>query len=122
MNDDLVEIAARVARLRLRWHWIGLVLLCAWGAVQAQPARTTPTRSLAATCAACHGTDGRAAEGEAMPGLAGLARERIAAELRAFREGSRPGTVMPQIAKGYSDQQIDALAAYFAGVRATSTP
>ena len=117
MNVDLVEIAARVARLR--WHGTGFVLLCAWGTVAAQPA---PTRSLAATCAACHGTDGRAAEGQAMPALAGLARERIAAELRAFREGSRPGTVMPQIAKAYSDQQIDALAAYFAGVPARSTP
>ena len=122
MNVDLVEFAARAARLRLRWRWTGLALLCAWGAVQAQSAQTTPTRSLAATCAACHGTDGRAAEGQAMPGLAGLARERIAAELRAFREGNRPGTVMPQIAKGYSDQQIDALAAYFAGVPARSTP
>ena len=115
MNVDLV--AARVARWR--WHCAGLVLLCAWGTTQAQPA---PTRSLAATCAACHGTDGRAAEGQAMPGLAGLARERIAAELRAFRDGSRPGTVMPQIAKGYSDPQIDALAAYFAGVAAKSAP
>jgi cytochrome c553 len=57
-----------------------------------------------------------------MPALAGLARERIAAELRAFREGSGPGTVMAQIAKGYSDPQIDALAAYFAGVPARSTP
>jgi len=57
-----------------------------------------------------------------MPALAGLARERIAAELRAFREGSRAGTVMPQIAKGYSDAQIDALAAYFSGVPAGSAP
>jgi len=120
MNVDLVGIDARAARWR--WHGAGLVLLCAWGTVAAQPAGTTPARSLAATCAACHGTDGRAAEGQAMPGLAGLARERIAAELRAFREGSRPGTVMPQIAKGYSDPQIDALAAYFAGVPARSAP
>jgi len=60
MNLDLVEIAARAARWP--WHWTGLVLLCAWGTVAAQPVRTTPTRSLAATCAACHGTDGRAVE------------------------------------------------------------
>ena len=120
MNVDLVETDARAARWR--WHWTGLVLLCAGAAVQAQPAGTTPIRSLAATCAACHGTDGRAAEGQAMPGLAGQPRERIAAELRAFRQGSRPGTVMPQIAKGYSDPQIEALAAYFAAVPARSTP
>ena len=57
-----------------------------------------------------------------MPALAGVARERIAAELRAFRDGSRPGTVMPQIAKGYDDAQIDALAAYFSGVPARRAP
>jgi cytochrome c553 len=118
MNVD--RVAAKAARWR--WRCTGLVLLCAWVTLQAQPVRTAPTRLLAATCAACHGTDGRAAEGQAMPGLAGLARERIAAELRAFRDGSRPGTVMPQIAKGYSDPQIDALAAYFAGVPAKSAP
>ena len=35
-------------------------------------------------------------------------------QMRAFRDGQRPATVMHQIAKGYTDQQIDALAAWFA--------
>jgi cytochrome c553 len=120
MNVDRVRIDAGAARWR--WRAMGLALSCIGVAAQAQPAGASPTRSLAATCAACHGTDGRAAAGHAMPALAGLARERIAAELRAFREGSRAGTVMPQIAKGYSDAQIDALAAYFSGVPAGSAP
>jgi cytochrome c553 len=34
--------------------------------------------------------------------------------MRAFRDGSRPATVMHQIAKGYTDAQIDAMAAWFA--------
>ena len=34
--------------------------------------------------------------------------------MQAFKRGKRPATVMHQIAKGYSDAQIDALAAYFA--------
>jgi cytochrome c553 len=34
--------------------------------------------------------------------------------MRAFRDGSRPATVMHQIAKGYSDQQIELIADYFA--------
>ena len=34
--------------------------------------------------------------------------------MRAFRDGKRPATVMHQLAKGYSDAQIDALAGYFA--------
>jgi sulfide dehydrogenase cytochrome subunit len=69
-------------------------------------------RGLAATCAACHGTDGRSATKEVVS-LAGLPREQIGSQMRAFRDGSRAGTIMPQIAKGYSDQQVDLLADYF---------
>ena len=70
-------------------------------------------RNLAAGCAICHGTDGRAATKDLVP-LAGLPREYIAKQLADFRDGKRPATVMHQIAKGYTDPQIDALAAWFA--------
>ena len=70
-------------------------------------------RSLAATCASCHGTEGRSATKE-VASLAGLSREHIAGQMKAFRDGSRPATVMHQIAKGYSDQQIELIADYFA--------
>lgn len=70
-------------------------------------------RRLAATCAACHGTDGMTA-GDTLPGLAGQPREALKASLLAFKAGSRPATVMHQLAKGYSDEQIEALATYFA--------
>ena len=73
-------------------------------------------RNLAAPCAICHGTDGRAATKDVVP-LAGLPREHIASQMRAFRDGQRPATVMHQIAKGYSDAQIDSLAAWFSGQR-----
>ncbi|HEY8251616.1 MAG TPA: c-type cytochrome [Burkholderiales bacterium] len=70
-------------------------------------------RNLAAGCAICHGTDGKAVTKDVIP-LAGLPREHIATQMRAFRDGQRPATVMHQIAKGYSDAQIDAMAAWFA--------
>ena len=70
-------------------------------------------RNLAAACAICHGTDGRAATKDVVP-LAGLPASHIASQMRAFRDGQRPATVMHQIAKGYTDPQIDALAAWFA--------
>jgi cytochrome c553 len=70
-------------------------------------------RNLAAACAICHGTEGRAVSTDVI-GLAGLPREHIATQMRAFRDGKRPATVMHQIAKGYSDSQIDAMAAWFA--------
>ena len=84
-------------------------------AVLAQPSRAqdTAARNLAASCAICHGTDGRAVAKDMVP-LAGLPREHIASQMRAFRDGQRPATVMHQIAKGYTDQQIDAMAAWFA--------
>jgi sulfide dehydrogenase cytochrome subunit len=70
-------------------------------------------RNLAAACAICHGSEGRAVTKDVIP-LAGLPREHIATQMRAFRDGQRPATVMHQIAKGYTDAQIDAMAAWFA--------
>ena len=69
-------------------------------------------QKLAAPCAICHGTDGRAVTKDVVS-LAGLPREHIASQMRAFRDGQRPATVMHQIAKGYTDAQIDALSAWF---------
>ena len=109
---------SRPAAARFRTASVAVALLvCAGGArAQAVPARLA-MHALAATCANCHGTDGRAVAGEAMPRLAGQPREALAASLRAFRDGSRPATVMHQLAKGYSNEEIDALAAYFAAMR-----
>jgi cytochrome subunit of sulfide dehydrogenase len=70
--------------------------------------------SLAATCATCHGTEGRAVPGSRVPPLAGLDSAYLVAQLKAFKSGARPATVMQQISKGFSDAQIEMLARYFA--------
>lgn len=67
---------------------------------------------LAANCANCHGTKGSATG--AMPSLAGLKAGYISEQMRAYRDGKRPGTIMHQLAKGYTDAQIDLIAGYFA--------
>jgi cytochrome c553 len=90
---------------------IAAALLCASPAALAQDAAA---RNLAAGCAICHGTQGKPAPGAPLIPLAGLPRDHIATQMRAFRDGKRPATVMHQIAKGYSDAQIDAMAAWFA--------
>ena len=72
------------------------------------------TRSLAASCAHCHGTDGQAVQGQAMVKLAGLPADYTLAQLMAFRNGTRPATIMHQLAKGYTPEQLAAVAAYFA--------
>ncbi len=46
--------------------------------------------------------------------LAGLPKDHIITQMKAFRDSKRPATVMHQIAKGYSDEQIDQLASWFA--------
>ena len=86
---------------------IAVLMSCLPSAASAQDAQR-----LAAPCAICHGTDGRAATKEVLP-LAGLPRDYIASQMRALRDGQRQATVMHQIAKGYTDAQIDALAAWF---------
>jgi cytochrome c553 len=80
----------------------------------AQDQATLHIKALAATCAACHGTGGQAIEGAAVPGLAGMQSGYMLDQLKAFKEGRRPATVMHQLAKGYTDSQIEQLAAYFA--------
>lgn len=76
-------------------------------------AQDTAARNLASACAICHGTDGRAVTKDVVP-LAGLPREHIATQMRAFRDGQRPATAMHQIAKGYTDAQIDSIAGWYA--------
>ncbi len=71
-------------------------------------------KSLAATCANCHGTNGKSVEGSTVPSLAGLGKSYHVAQMTAFKNGTRPATIMHQLSKGYSDAQIDALATYFA--------
>ena len=93
------------------------VLILAAAALVALPvaAQDTPGRNLAASCAICHGTEGRSVTKDSpLIPLAGLPRDHIATQMRAFRDGKRPATVMHQIAKGYTDPQIDAIAGWFA--------
>ncbi len=78
----------------------------------ASPQDALYLKGLAATCANCHGTAGQAVAGSANATLAG--RTDIAAQMKAFKSGARPATVMHQLAKGYNDAQIDTIAAYFA--------
>lgn len=88
--------------------------MCCTSPTWAQDNSALRTKTLAATCAACHGTNGRAVEAAAVPGLAGLPAAYMVEQMKAFKNGNRPATVMHQLAKGYSDAQIEQLAAYFA--------
>jgi cytochrome subunit of sulfide dehydrogenase len=70
-------------------------------------------RALAASCAACHGTDGRPSRGSLVGGLAGRSKEDLVQIMTQYKSGQRPATVMHQIAKGYTDAEIAAMADHF---------
>lgn len=69
--------------------------------------------SMAATCSMCHGTQGRPAPGSNLAALAGRPRDEIVQAMAQFKAGTRPATIMHQIAKGYSDAEVAALADHF---------
>ncbi len=95
-----------------------LAALALTGTLAAAPAAAKDptvlrTRALAATCAQCHGTEGQAVEGQALIRLAGLPEDYLLNQLMAFRNGQRPATIMHQITRGYSQEQLETLAKYF---------
>ena len=67
---------------------------------------------LAASCANCHGPDGRSTG--VIPQLRGLPEAHLLQRLQAFKAGTaKDATVMTRLAKGYDDEQLKALAQWF---------
>jgi len=91
-----------------------LPLAAAAGLCQAQDVNLA--RNLAATCANCHGTAG-IAKGE-MKSLAGRKEEETLRLLADFKSGAQPATIMHQIVKGYTDEQLRLIAKHFAALPA----
>jgi len=88
-------------------------------ALLAAPAAAQPSgeaRGLAATCFTCHGNEGRSVGG-VPPSLAGRDKGELRQILKEFKSGKRGATIMQQHARGYSDEQLDVIAGYFAGVK-----
>lgn len=65
----------------------------------------------ALSCSGCHGPPGA---GGPVPSLAGRPAQEITAALTQFRSGERAATVMDRIAKGFTDDEIRAIAEWFA--------
>jgi len=89
-----------------------LFLLSCTGHAVAQTADPNLPRNLAAGCSACHGTNGVSLGG--MPSLAGQAKADFVRKMQDFKAGRTPATIMHQLAKGYTDEQIDLMAGWFA--------
>lgn len=71
--------------------------------------------AMAHTCGACHGTEGRLGNEAFMP-LAGMPVAQFVKTMRDFREGKRPATLMAHVARGFTDQDYQAMGEFFAKV------
>ncbi|RJP63596.1 c-type cytochrome [Hydrogenophaga sp.] len=90
--------------------WLAAGVLCA--AAAGAQAQVNQIKVWAAACANCHGTDGRAQPG--MESLAGKNKDELLQKLMDFKTGRKPATIMHQLSKGYSDEQLAQIAGYFA--------
>ncbi|MCQ8104759.1 cytochrome c4 [Methylomonas sp. SURF-2] len=92
---------------------IGLVF-----ALLLSPARAADInagKSRAAACMGCHGSAGVSNSG-LFPSLAGQSRTYLEAQLKHFRSGERVNATMNAMAKDLKDEEIQNLAAYYAGL------
>jgi len=95
----------------MKWLAAGALSAVAFGA----QAEVTQVRVWAAACANCHGTMGKAESG--MESLAGKDKDELLQKMLDFKTGKKPATIMHQLSKGYSDEQLQQLAAYFASLK-----
>jgi sulfide dehydrogenase cytochrome subunit len=65
----------------------------------------------AAACSGCHAAS--AAVATAVPRLTGRAPAELVAAMQAFKTGAKPATVMDRIAKGFSDEELKAIADWY---------
>jgi cytochrome c553 len=79
-----------------------ILILAAAAALVAPPPGAT-------ACTGCHG-----APGTALPSLNGRSEAEIVAAMAAFRTGARPSTVMDRVAKGFTEDETKAIAAWLA--------
>ncbi|MBV2120752.1 MAG: c-type cytochrome [Candidatus Thiodiazotropha sp. (ex Ctena orbiculata)] len=89
------------------------------GSLTAEGVRTPSM--LANTCAGCHGTLGASA-GDLMPIIGGMEKEFLQMILLEYKTGERDSTIMGRIAKGYSDAELKAIAAFMADQEWVSSP
>ncbi len=83
--------------------------------LKAQTTSPADVRLWAASCAACHGTHGKA-EGAGLY-IAGKPAKELYSDLMGYKAGTKPATVMHQHAKGYSDNELRLLADHFSNIK-----
>jgi len=104
----------------------GLAVGAAFSATAAEKPKTimgADAAMLSNTCAGCHGTNGNSM-GPAAPSIAGLSPTYFEETMVGFASGEIPSTIMTRIAKGYTEDEIKAMAKFYGGqsfVKATQS-
>ena len=80
------------------------------------------TSAGAVACARCHGFDGLSDGSGAFPILSNQSADYLSKQLRDFTSDTRLNAIMTPIAKALKDEEINAVAQYYATVRATTVP
>jgi cytochrome c553 len=93
---------------------VALVVGLAAVSTGSMAASSLQMKSLASSCANCHGTNGIAQPG--MESLAGKPKDDLLKKMMDFKTGKKPATLMHQMSKGYTDEQLEQLAAHFAAL------
>ena len=101
---------------RYRSRDLALAVLLAAHVVPAAAQDANRGRDLSAACFTCHGTNGNSVGG-VPPSLAGRDRAELYQSMKDFQSGKRPATIMHQQAKGYTDEQLQAMSAYIATLK-----
>ncbi len=116
-------ILNRNASLNKHFSLLSLILCC----ILSSPSYADKTssndvhvRTLAASCAACHGTNGNSLS--ITPVLAGLDAHYFSTQMLAFKKGSRESTVMHHHATGITDEEIGQLADFFSQQKRIAPP
>jgi cytochrome c553 len=94
--------------------------IAAFYAVQrAEPAGDRPVVApeMAATCERCHGPTVGAST-MVVPSLKGQNRDYLVRVMKAYRDDDRGSSMMHKMSANYSDEMIEAIAAYYANQQA----
>ena len=117
-HKRLVEIPHSLAQVARRLALLAAVALPASALAQAPTAADAAAFQVklwAASCMACHGTDGRA-EGTGLT-IGGLPAKDLLDKLLGYKRGTLPATIMHQHAKGYSDEELSRIADHFSRLK-----
>src|SRR5262245_23773480 len=112
-NASYILRINRMRRVVMIWERTGFrVIATTVFITSAGVASAADIPARAAGCSGCH--PARAGVATSVPRLNGREAAQIVAAMADFRSGKRPGTIMDRVAKGFTEDEVKAIAAWFA--------